>query len=99
MFLTGVMLCLAALTYSVMVQNDPPLRIHFPDDVLRPTFGFSFFLTIITGILTIKGACVVLVMNFCAPRKVAIFFHHTTIEDDTIFDVSIFSLHPWELLF
>lgn len=86
-FLTGAMMCLAALTYSVLIQNDPPLRIHFPDAVLRPNFNYSFYLTLITGILTILAAMVIIVMDILWPRKIATFFHHTLTEDDVIFEV------------
>lgn len=88
MFLTGAMLCLAPLTYSVLIQNDPPLQIHFPDAILRPQFNYPFYLTTVTGVLTILGAAAVAIMNIIFPRKMAAFFHHAYIEDDTFFEVS-----------
>lgn len=89
MFLTGSLMCLAALTYSVVIQNDPPLRVPFPDAVLRPNFNYSFYLTLLTGIFTILGSGVVLLMDILWPRKIATFFHHALTEDDAIFEVII----------
>lgn len=87
MLLTGVILCLASLTYGVLIQNDPPLRIHFPDDILRPNFNYSFYLTVATGGVTTLLACVILLIEKFSPRKTATIFHHTVIEEDTIFEV------------
>lgn len=87
MFLTGVMMCLACLVYGVVIQNDPPLTIHFPDDVLRPGFNYAFYLTGATGILTILGACLVVLINILYPRKSATFFHHALTLEDTTFEV------------
>lgn len=87
MLLTGLILCLAALTYGVLIQNDPPLRIHFPDDVLRPSFNYSFYLTVATGGLTALLACLILLLEKFSPRKTATIFHHAVIEEDTTFEV------------
>ena len=99
MFLTGAMLCLSALTYSVVVQNDPPFMVHFPDAVLKPTFNYSFYLTVVTGGLTILASFVIFVMDLNYPRKVATFFHHAVISDDAIFEVGLYvlslALGPW----
>ena len=89
MFLTGALMLMAALTYGVVSQNDPPLRIYFPNDVLRPTFNYSFYLTLFTGLLTVVLATVVVVMDIFYPRKIATFFHHALIEDDNIFEVHV----------
>lgn len=89
MFLTGAMLCLAALTFSIVIQNDPPLQVHFPDAILRPKFNYSFYLTAATGVMTCILACIVLVMQNLYPRKVALFFHHTLLEDDAIYEVGM----------
>ncbi len=89
LFLTGSMLTLAAFQYSITVQNDPPLQIPFQDSVLRPTFNYSFYLTIITGLLTMFAAGVILLMDWLWPRKIAHFFHHSIVEDDAIFEVSL----------
>lgn len=93
MFLTGILMCLAALAYSVIVQNDPPFKIRFADGVLKPNFNYAFYLTLVTGGLTVVAACVVIFLDLFFPRKVAAFFHHAIIEDDTIFEVSKAGLH------
>ena len=87
MFLTGAMLCLAALTYRLLIKNNPPFQVHFPDAVLRPDYSYSFYLAIATGVLTILGSGVILFMSVVWPRKIATFFHHAIIEDDTMFEV------------
>lgn len=89
MFLTGVMMCLASLTYGVVIQNDPPLRIHFPDAVLRPEFNYAFYLTGATGLLTALCACLIILMDILVPRKIATIFHHAIIEEDTFFDSEV----------
>ena len=88
MFLTGVLLGLASLTYGVVIQNDPPLKIPFQDGVLQPTFNYSFYLTTGTSGLTMIAALIVLIMDLSCPRKIALFFHHSLVEDDAIFEVS-----------
>ena len=87
MFLTGVMMCLAGLTYGVLIQNDPPFLVRFPDAVLRPKFNYSFYLTTVTGVVTMVCACLIVCMDFIYPRKVASFFHHALTEEDTVFEV------------
>lgn len=88
MLLTGSLLCLSVLSYGVLIRNDPPLRIYFPDGFLQPNFNYSFYLTLVTGVLTVLGGLLVLVMDIFYPRKIATFFHHALIEDDAIFEVS-----------
>lgn len=89
MFLTGLLMLLASFSYSVLIQNDPPFRIPFPDGVLRPAFDYSFYLTICTGGLTAILGLLLLLAKEYFPRKTAAFFHHSYIEDDAIFEVSL----------
>ncbi len=88
MFLTGSMLGLAAFSYGIIVQNDPPLQIPFQDGVLKPTFNYSFYLTAVTGGVTMIAACVILLVDWLWPRKIAHFFHHSLVHDDNVFQVS-----------
>ena len=88
MFLTGALMCLACITYGVGVQNVPPLVVHFPDGVLRPKFNYAFYLTGATGVLTIFGAFVIVLMDTLYPRKIASFFHHALTLEDATFTVS-----------
>ena len=88
MLITGLILLLATLTYGVLIRNDPPFRIPFPDAVLWPKFSYSFYLTVSTGGATVFLALVLLLVDYINPRKTAAFFHHSYIEDDTMFEVS-----------
>ncbi len=87
MLLTGLVFLLSALTYGVVIQNDPPLRIYFPNAVLRPHFNYSFYLAIGTGTLTCLIALLILLIDYIAPRTSARIFHHSSIEDDEVFEV------------
>ena len=87
MLITGLMMCLSCLTYGVVIQNDPPLRIYFPNEALRPVFTYAFYLCLFTGLLTILGAGIVILMDIFYPRKIAAFFHHAHIEEDDVFQV------------
>ena len=88
MLITGLMLLLATLSYGILIQNDPPLEIVFPDATLRPRFSYSFYLTLVTGIVTCALACLILLADYYSPRKIASFFHHSVIKDDTMFEVN-----------
>jgi len=87
MLVTGLILLMATLSYGVLIQNDPPFRIPFPDGILRPKFSYSFYLTGCTGFMTTVVAIVVVLMDIHYPRKTATIFHHSYIEDDTMFEV------------
>ena len=80
---------LAVASYGLTILNDPPLQIHFHDDVLKPHFKASFYLVLLTGL----GACIlgiaIVIADYIWPRKVARIFHHSIIEDDIIFQVTI----------
>lgn len=91
MLITGLLLLLAVLNYGVLIQNDPPLRIIFPDATLRPKFNYSFYLTLVTGAVTSILACVILLVDFIYPRRTAEFFHHSVIDDDASYEVIIIS--------
>ena len=88
MLLTGLLMLLACLTYGVTIRNDPSLEIHFPDATLRPSFNYAFWLTLVTGSLTVILALVISYVDSYWPRNAANVFHHSTIIDDDIFVVS-----------
>lgn len=78
---------LASASYGLIILNDPPLKIHFADDILRPHFKAPFYLVLFTGLgATILAIIIVIVDRIC-PRKVAVIFHHSIIADDVIFQV------------
>ena len=79
---------LACVTYHVTIANDPELEIHFPDQTLKPTFNWGFWLTLWTGIFVVIGAVVIRIMEWYSPRKTAAFFHHNVILDDDFFQVN-----------
>ena len=87
LLLTGILLCLATLTYSILTKNDPPFLVRFPDGALRLNFDYSFYMTGVTGLLTVVLAILVRCVGVIYPRSIATFFHHAIIEDDSIFEV------------
>ena len=87
MLVTGALMVLAAITYCITTINDPPLTVHFKDGTLRPKLSWAFHLTLYTGVLATLGAITVLLGDRWWPRKVAAFFHHSTTQDDAIFEV------------
>jgi len=80
---------LACLTCGVVIINDPPLQIPFADGTLIPRFSWAFWLVLVTGCLTVLAALVIVFIDIRYPRMAAEFFHHSTIEDDTIFQVHV----------
>ena len=84
MLITGLLMILACVTYHVIIANDPELEIHFPDQTLKPTFNWGFWLTLGTGIFVVIGAVVIKVAYWRYPRETAVFFHHSTILDDQV---------------
>ena len=80
-------MCLAVLTYGVVIINDPPLKIPFQDDTIRPQFNYSFWITLCTGVVLTLAAVIVMIADIFWPREVAKMFHHGTIADDSIFEV------------
>lgn len=91
--LTGSIMILACFAYGVIILNDPKMKIPFanPDDqvvFIDPQFGWSWYLPLFTGIGTLVLGTVVLIMDYFLPRKIAIVFHHSVVEEDEFFAVS-----------
>ena len=80
---------LASATYGLTILNDPPLEIPFYDAVLKPQFRASFYLVLITGLVTSVLAIAIVIADYKCPRNIAKVFHHTIIADDVIFQVII----------
>ena len=78
---------LASASYGLIILNDPPLEIHFADDVLRPHFKAPFYLVLFTGLGATILAIIIVIADCMCPRKVAVIFHHSIIVDDIIFQV------------
>ncbi|XP_065176845.1 dual oxidase maturation factor 1-like [Sycon ciliatum] len=67
-FLTGVLLLMACLTYSLLYNMvGPPLKIPFEDGVLETTYGWSFILTLINGLLLCVLGIVMMVLYLFFP--------------------------------
>ncbi len=84
---------LACFSFGLIILNDPKMRIPFANEeegavLIDPEFGWSWYLTLVTGILTFFLGIFILVMDFFFPRKIAVVFHHSIIEDDDFFQVS-----------
>ncbi|KAL5457354.1 hypothetical protein EMCRGX_G034603 [Ephydatia muelleri] len=87
MLYMGLVLCLAVFTYGMVIMNTTKMTIPFQDGTLNPQFGWSWWLTLVTGIFSVIVSIVILVTNYIFPRQVAAFFHHTLIEEDEFFAV------------
>ena len=92
MLFTGLLMLLAVASYGLIIRNDPPLQIHFYDDVLIPHFKAPFYLVLFTGLGASILAIAIVIADHIWPRQVAKIFHHSFIEDDIIFQVAIYYL-------
>ena len=89
----GVIQIMAIFFYGIIVINDPELKIPFgPEDeeILDPDFGWAFYLTLLTGLGCIGLGCVVWALDFFVPRKIAVVFDRTLVEDDEFFQEDTF---------
>ena len=79
---------MAIFFYGIIIINDPELKIpfgHGEEYTIEPHFGWSYYLTLATGLGCILLGCTIWAMDFFVPRKIAIVFHRTTLEDDDFF--------------
>ena len=86
----GAMMILANFWYGVIIINDPPLEFPFADSqgrrvLLAPSFGWSWYLVLVTGILSFFLGLVIFILNYFVPRKVAVVFNLEVAEEDDIF--------------
>lgn len=92
MLTMGLLMVLASFAYAIIILNDPHIFFPFADDhgeevVIVPTYGWSWWLNLITGIATVILAVIVLFMNYFFPRQIAVIFHHSVVEEDEFFQV------------
>ena len=92
MLTTGLVMILASFSYAIIILNDPHIFFPFADNhgevvKLIPTYGWSWWLNLITGIAVVALALVVLIMNYFFPRQIATVFHHSVVEEDEFFQV------------
>ena len=93
MFYTGLMMVCACASFGIIIINSPALRVPFGDiegavTFLTPAFGWAWYLSLFTGIVTMGLAILVWVLNYFMPRKIATVFHHSIVEEDEFFQVS-----------
>lgn len=93
MLTTGLIMVLASFSYAIIIINDPPFILPFADIhgelvQLKPHFGWSWYLNLFTGIAVVALAILILVLNYFIPRKVAVIFHHSMVEEDEFFQVN-----------
>ena len=94
MLMTGLFMVLASFSFGIIIINDPRIFFPFADThgdlvSLRPEFGWSFYLNLITGIVVVILAVIILFMNYFFPRKIAVVFHHSVVEEDEFFQVRL----------
>ena len=94
MLMTGLIMILASFSYAIIIINDPPIFFPFADDdggmvSLFPHFGWSWYLNLLTGIAVVFLSIIILFMNYFFPRKIAVIFHHSVVEEDEFFQVSL----------
>lgn len=90
--LTGSILILACFSFGVIIVNDPKMKIPFANPVehvvfVDPHFGWSFYLPLFTGILLVFLGLFIYLMDYFLPRKIAVVFHHSIVEEDEFFAV------------
>jgi hypothetical protein len=83
----GMVMILAIFTYGVIIINDPPLVIPFAEGMVRPAFGWSWYLVLVTGLLCLFLGILIVILDYFIPRKIAIVFNRTLIEEDDVFYV------------
>ena len=97
--LTGSVMVMACFAYGIIIYNDPKMKIPFANPVqeavfVDPQFGWSWYLPLFTGIALLALGLAILLLDFFLPRKIAVVFHHSVVEEDEFFAVSfeVFSI-------
>ena len=98
MTIIGILMVFACFTYGIIILNEPPLVLPWnkpncpltsaDEDCtifMTPTFNWSWYLTLITGLATTFLALLILFLDYFFPRIIAPVFHHNVVEDDDIF--------------
>lgn len=88
--LTGLLMVFACFAFGVIIINDPKLRIPFANEeqgavLIDPHFGWSWWLALVTGVVTFFLGILILILDFFLPRQIAIVFHQSILEDDELF--------------
>ena len=85
--ITGCLMILANFSFGIIIINDPPLELPFQDAILKPAFGWSWWLVLWTGIGCFFLGFFLIFLDRFWPNKSAIIFHHSLVEDDQFFAV------------
>ena len=88
----GVLMILAIFFYGIIIINDPELKVPFgpgDDNTIQPHFGWSYYLTLFTGLGCIGLGCFIWIMDFFVPRKIALVFNRIVVEDDEFFQEEV----------
>ena len=64
------------------------MKIPFQDGTLDPQYGWSWWLTLVTGVCSVVLSVVILIVNAKYPDLTAIFFHHAYTEDEVFVPVN-----------
>ena len=94
---TGLIIILGDFAFGLIIYNDPKMKIPFANEedgvvFIDPQFGWSWYLTLFTGIGTFFIGIAVLLMDYFFPRQIATFFHHSILEEDDFFQVGKLSV-------
>ncbi|XP_073508993.1 dual oxidase maturation factor 2 [Phyllobates terribilis] len=76
---TSAFMLFSLISFST-VRNVSFCNIHFGSEPLKTTFGGSFWLTLATGLLCFIIGITLIVLNWCVPEKLKLFFN--AIEED-----------------
>ncbi len=99
LMLLGTLMICACFSYGLIIINQPHIvlpwnRAHCTPDpaddewcalLMRPSFGWSWYLVLFTGIITFFCGVVLYIIDFFLPRYTAAVFHHSIIEADDEF--------------
>ena len=99
MMLLGILMICAVTAYGIVIINDPHIVLPWnradcepnPEDgewctlIMEPTFGWSFYLVLFTGLAVFFTGVVLFFLDFFVPRYTAAIFHHNIIEADEDF--------------
>ncbi|XP_044130160.1 dual oxidase maturation factor 2 [Bufo gargarizans] len=76
---TGAFMLFSLISFST-VKNVTFCNIQFGSETLKTTFGGSFWLSLAVGLLCFAIGITLIVLNWCVPEKLKLFFN--AIEDD-----------------
>ncbi len=103
MMLLGILMICSVTAYGFVIINDPHIVLPWnradchPNAangewctlIMTPTFGWSFYLVLFTGIFVFFGGVALFALDFFFPRYSAALFHHSVIEADDEFQTTV----------